>query len=236
MSDPWMFEMSKHSIRRGSTSRSSRSRSARRISWDWRRGCFHSRSKARRALRTTRSRSRNFSPRCGTRIWTWVPRRRAQPRLEQLAVGNLPGHEDLPRHVAAGGRVVLLDGRGEHALGLGQLVEQVALARHHLAVAHGEHLDGRPLALHARGEEVALLEVGGRDLLGRLQPFAGPAPGRGARPPPRTGLPSRLPASPPAGASPPPPSALPGRAGRPRRTAGSGRGRRPRPRRGRGSA
>ena len=28
MSEPWMFEMSKHSMRRGSTSRSSRSRSA----------------------------------------------------------------------------------------------------------------------------------------------------------------------------------------------------------------
>ncbi len=167
MSEPWMFEMSKHSMRCGSTSRSSRSRSARRISCDCLRGCFHSSSNASRALRSTSSSRRSFSPRCGT--WIVDPSRAAglEPGLEQRGVGDLGGHQDLARHVAAR-RVELLQRLREHQLGLGQLVEQEALARHHLAVAHAEDLHRRPLALDVRREQVALLDVGRGDLLRRL--------------------------------------------------------------------
>jgi len=64
-----------------------------------------------------------------------------------------------------------LQRRREHGLRLGETVEKEALASHHLAVADREDLDGGALSLHVGGEEVALLEVGGRDLLGRLEPL-----------------------------------------------------------------
>ena len=55
------------------------------------------------------------------------------------------------------------------ALGLGQALQQEALARHHLAVAHGEDLQRRALALDVRGQQVALVELGRGDPLRRLQ-------------------------------------------------------------------
>ena len=120
MSAPWMFEMSKHSMRRGSTSRSSRSCRARRISWDCWRGCFHSRSKASRALRTTSSSRRTFSPRCGTRIADVRAPPLREPRLEQLAVGDLLRHQHLARHVAARRRRTAGWSMPRSGLGLGQ--------------------------------------------------------------------------------------------------------------------
>ena len=93
-----------------------------------------------------------------------------EPRLEQLALRHVVGDEDLARNVTARG-VELLDGRAEQGLGLGEPVEQVALAGHDLAVANREDLDRRALALHVDPEEVALLQVRGRDLLRRLQPL-----------------------------------------------------------------
>ena len=235
MSEPWMFEMSKHSMRRGSTSRSSRSCRARRISCDCWRGCFHSRSKASCALRTTSSSRRSFSPRWGVRILTRVPRRCGQPLLQQLVVGHLLGHQQLAGDVAPR-RVELLDGAGEHRLGLGQPVEQEALARHHLAVAHAEGLHRRPLPLPVHPEQVALLELGGGDLLRRLHPREGlhlVAQGGRLLEAVLAGRALHLAR---AGASPPPRCGPRGRAGRPRRTRGSGRASRPRPRRGPGSA
>ena len=101
------------------------------------------------------------------------PATRGQPGLEQLPVGDLLRHEHLARHVAAAG-VELLDGRAQDGLGLGEAVEEVALARHDLAVPHREHLDRGPVTLHVGAEEVALLDVGGRDLLRGLQPLEGP--------------------------------------------------------------
>ena len=103
---------------------------------------------------------------------TRVPRRAAEPRLQQVPVRDLLRDDDLARHVAAAG-VELLQRRGEHRLGLGQAVEEKPLPRHHLAVAHAEGLHRRPLALDVRGEEVPLLDVGRGDLLRRLQPQQG---------------------------------------------------------------
>ena len=60
------------------------------------------------------------------------------------------------------------------ALRLGESVEEETLARHDLAVADGEGLDRRPLPLQMGGEQVPLLELGGRDLLGRLETFERP--------------------------------------------------------------
>ena len=172
MSEPWMFEMSKHSMRRGSTSRSSRSWSARRISCDCLRGCFHSRSKASLALRTTSSSRRSFSPRWGVRMRTRVPRRWVSHCSSSSRSATSSATSSSRGHVAAR-RVELLDGVREHGLGLGEAVEEEALPGHHLPVAHAERLHGRPLALHVHAEEVALLDLRGRDLLRGLQPLEG---------------------------------------------------------------
>ena len=102
-----------------------------------------------------------------------MPRRRRQPGLEQLAVGHLGRNQHLARNVPAVG-VELLQRRGEDGLRLGEAVEEEALPGHHLPVADGERLDRRPVPLHVGGEEVALLQLGGRDLLRRLQPLQGP--------------------------------------------------------------
>src|SRR3990172_9472882 len=100
------------------------------------------------------------------------PPPRGEPGLQQLPVRDLRRHEHLAGHVAPGG-VELLDGRGEDGLRLREAVEEEALACHDLAIAHGEDLDRRPSALDLGREEVALLEVRGRDLLRHLQALEG---------------------------------------------------------------
>ncbi len=173
MSEPWMLEMSKHSMRLRARPRGRGGRAAPAGSPATAGAGASTRARRPAARCGRRARAGAASrPRCGTWIRTAVPRRAREPRLEQLAVGDLLGHDDLARHVAPA-RVELLQRRGEHRLGLGQAVEQEALARHHLAVAHAEDLHRRALALDVRGEEVALLDVGGRDLLRRLEPHQG---------------------------------------------------------------
>src|SRR5258708_6699692 len=67
----------------------------------------------------------------------------------------------------------MLEAGGEHGLGLGEVVEEVALAGHHLPVTNREDLDRGPLSLPVGGEKVPLLELGGGDLLGGLQALQG---------------------------------------------------------------
>jgi len=93
-----------------------------------------------------------------------------QPLLQQGLAFDLRRDQHLARDITPL-RVVLLHGLRQEVLGLGQLVEQVAFARHDLAVAHGEDLQRRAIAFDVGGEEVALLELGGRDLLRRAQPL-----------------------------------------------------------------
>ena len=59
-------------------------------------------------------------------------------------------------------------------LGLGHAVEQEGVASRDPAVAHGEDLERRALALDAGGEQVALPELGGGDALRGLQTLQGP--------------------------------------------------------------
>ena len=99
MSEPWMLEMSKHSMRRGSTSRSRRSRSARRISCDCRRGLLPLQVERESGVAHDEVEQPPLLAAPGTWIRTGAPRRAASQALEQLLVGDVVGHEDLPRNV-----------------------------------------------------------------------------------------------------------------------------------------
>ncbi len=97
----------------------------------------------------------------------------AQPGLEQLPIGQVHGEQDLAGDVPPPG-VELLEGRGQHGLRLGEAIEEKALPRHDLAVPNRESLERRPLAFDVGGKEVPFFQLGGGDLLRRLEALEGP--------------------------------------------------------------
>ena len=170
MSEPWMLEMSKHSMRCGLELEveqvAQRAQQLLRLparvlplEVEGQAGVAHDELQQPQLLAALRHVDRAPPSRAA---------RRATPRAAR-GRGSRCGTSDLARHVAPA-RVELLQRLGQHRLRLGQAVEQEALARHHLAVAHAEDLHRRALALDVRGEQVALLDVGGGDLLRRLEP------------------------------------------------------------------
>ena len=96
-----------------------------------------------------------------------------QPRLEQLAVRDLLPGASTSRGTYRALGVELLHRVGQQPLRLRHLVQQVPLAADHLAVAHREHLQRGALPLDVGAEQVPLVDVGGGDLLRRLQPLEG---------------------------------------------------------------
>ncbi len=174
MSEPWMFEMSKHSMRRGSSSRSSRSRSARRISCDWRRGCFHSRSKA--SLRVADHELEQ--PHLLAALRRADPHLGAPPLADSHGSSSsrsrdLLGHQDLARHVAA---------RRRRTAGWSWArTPSGSVSRSSRKPSRATTLPSRTAKTWTAArspstctpEEVALLELGGGDLLRRLQPLQG---------------------------------------------------------------
>ena len=118
MSEPWMFEMSKHSMRRGSTSRSSSV--AQRRAGSPATACAGGATPGRRRARVAHHQLQqaHLLARAGGRgCARALPRRCGEPRLQQLAVGQLRRDQHLPRDVAPV-RVVLLDGGGQEPLRL----------------------------------------------------------------------------------------------------------------------
>ncbi len=145
MCSPPMLEMSKPSIRTGSSAMPSASR---RLASDstrrWRRCSRRSRSwsRASLALRSASSRRRRLSPRSATRTSTAAAAALAQRRFEQLGPLAQVGADDHRARHRRRGRVVLADellgDLGEVAFGL--VVEVEALALGEDAVADLEDL------------------------------------------------------------------------------------------------
>ena len=174
--------MSKHSIRSGSDSRLSASRSsssastrrARRVA-----AAACSDASACRAFSAASSASRRFSPRSARRTSTREPRRSRQELLERREVAGLLRHDDLRRHRRR--RAVVLDAERlehrRHVLLLDVLeVERVAVD--HLAAAEREDLHDAAVALEREPEHVDVADVApvGRlplgEVLDREEPVA----------------------------------------------------------------
>ena len=176
MSEPWMFEMSKHSMRRGSTSRSSRSRSAAQdlLRLLARMAPLQVEGEP-RVAHDQLQQPHLLARAAGTRMRTWRPAPRGQPGLQQLAVGHLRRDQHLARHVARPSRVELLDRR---RTGSAPAPPRGRAGSPRGATTLPSRTENTCSAarspLHVGPEEVALLEVGGGDLLRRLQALQGP--------------------------------------------------------------
>ena len=136
--------MSKHSIRIGSDSRLSTSRSS--SSASTRRARFVSATNvsdcsASTAFCCASSWSRRFSPRSGARTSTCEPRRDGEERLERRGVPHAARHQDLRRD-RRGGAVVLEAEPLEHLVELGArgVLEVERVAIDHPPFAQREHL------------------------------------------------------------------------------------------------
>ena len=174
--------MSKHSIRIGSDSRFSTSRSS--SSASTRRDRFVSATNvsdcsASSAFCCASSWSRRFSPRSGARTSTCEPRRVGEERLERRRVPHAARHEDLRRDRRRGA-VVLEAEPLEHLveLGAGGVLEVERVAVDHPPLPQREHLHGGALgrdrdAEHVdRADRLALDRLPLGQPLDRAQPVA----------------------------------------------------------------
>ena len=108
-----------------------------------------------RAFSTASSTSRRFSPRAGARTSTRDPRRSLQELRKRTRVGHGRRDEHLRRDTRR--RAVVLDGEGlqhRERVVLDDVLEVEAVAVDHLAVAEGEDLHRRAVALYREPDHV----------------------------------------------------------------------------------